>query len=456
MIFSRKLFFGGFVFLLCLITLPSNAKTTANSSIEKRYVQICPKLASPIILTNQQSHNYLEVSLIGDKFESAEQRPPINLALVIDQSSSMEGERIKKARDAAIMAINLLTESDTISVIVYDDEAKVLIPATKVTNKEQLINTINKKIETNSMSALFAGLSKGINQVDKYLNKTTVNRIILLSDGQTNIGPTSIGELSELAMIAARKNIAITTIGLGTDYNESLMASIAEYSDGNHVFVDDSTNLENVFTNEFADIMSVIAQEVTVTITLNNNVRPIRLLGRNGIINGNTVHVNINQLYSNQEKYILLELQPEQSKQNSRKTIAKIDVTYQDLINKTRQHYQDDVIIVYTTNPKSVKKSQNEHVMADVSIQQATMINEDALMLYNQGLVVEAKGRLQQNTNKLKAIVKGFASSKAKLKANQQIQKNQIMIDCIDTKDAEYYRKLVTEMQYNAKQGNIK
>ncbi|VTR24542.1 Mg-chelatase subunit ChlD [Serratia fonticola] len=141
----------------------------------------------------------------------------------------------------------MLNGNDTLSVVAYDSGVEVVIPATKVKDTKELINKINKSIEPRGMTALFAGVSKGIDQVSKHLDKEQVNRIVLLSDGQANVGPTSNSELAELAKLAAKKGIAITTIGIGDGYNEDLMTTIAGYSDGNHAFVEQSSDLEKTF-----------------------------------------------------------------------------------------------------------------------------------------------------------------------------------------------------------------
>lgn len=309
----------------------------------------------------------------------------------------MAGERIEKAREAAIMAINMLNENDLVSVITYDSDAKVIIPATKVINKQQLIKAINDKIHAGGMTALFAGLSKGIYQIDKYLDKEKVNRVILLSDGEANVGPTSISELGELAKIAAKKGISVTTVGIGEGYNEALMAAIARYSDGNHTFVQNSADLESVFVNEFKDVMSAVAQEVTITIKLQDGVKPLRLLGRDGEIINNVVKVKMNQLYSNQEKYVLLELMPDTGKAMQQKNIASITVEYDDLVNKKATNYNDIVSILYTNQPEVVKKAIVEDVLAESEIQKVTLQNEKASELYHQGDIDSAKKMMKDS-----------------------------------------------------------
>ena len=208
-------------------------------------VTIKSEIASPVVLENAQDKNYLKISLTGFPLE-IKKRSPINLALVIDRSGSMNGERIEKARNAAIMAVNMLDSNDTLSIVAFDSTVQVIAPAGKVKDKQTLSNKI-RKIQAGGMTALFAGVSKGLDQIGKHLDNEQVNRVILLSDGHANVGPASISELSGLAKIAAKKGVAITTLGIGKDYDEDLMTAIASYSDGNHVFVEKSVDLEKTF-----------------------------------------------------------------------------------------------------------------------------------------------------------------------------------------------------------------
>ncbi|OCG08796.1 hypothetical protein A9G13_01675 [Gilliamella sp. wkB178] len=420
-------------------------------------IQIRSELASPIVLENSQDKNYLKISLTGVDFDSAK-RVPINLALVIDRSGSMSGSRIEKAREAAILAINMLNEDDTISVVAFDSDAEIIIPATKVTNKQRLINQINSKVIARGGTALFAGLSKGINQVKKQLSKDKINRIILLSDGQANVGPSSVGELSELAVVAAKNNIAITTLGIGSDYNEVLMSTIASYSDGNHVFVDNTYDLENVFVREFKDVMSVVAQDVVINIQLKDGVKPVRLLGRDGSIKDNQVTVRMNQLYANQEKYLLLEVIPSKGKTGEDKTLAQVELKYDNLVANKTENQSQLVKIGYTNQPQVVKDSVIEDVVAETEIQKVTLDNEKALEMYNAGDKAAAQKMLEDNSNRLMSIGASMSADSAEAigRLSQQASKNKAMADAIETTDEKVYRKQVTEKQYESKQGTIK
>ncbi|QIQ22067.1 vWA domain-containing protein [Zophobihabitans entericus] len=436
---------------VCCLTLTA----LVNPAQAKTQITVRSELSSPIISTTQQDSNYLKISLTGAKGET-EQRSPINLALVIDRSSSMSGDRIVQARNAAILAINLLDKQDTISVVAYDTNAEVLIPATPVVNKEALIKIINDKVHPQGMTALFAGLSRGINQLDKYLNKEQVNRVILLSDGQANIGPTALNDFAELSTIAAKQGISITTIGIGAGYNERLMAGIAGYSDGNHVFINDASDLEKAFVKEFDEVMSVVAQEVTITIKVDENVKPVRLLGREGVIRGNTVTITMNQLYANQEKYALLEVIPATGNANDKKPLASVTVSYDNMATRQSESQTETVMIEYSSSEQKVKEAVIETVLVDSEIQKMALENERALELYNQGQVAEAKAVMNNSTEKLRIISSTLQSAPAVTRAMDRVEANAIFADEMETKDQSIFMKEMTESQYELKQNTNK
>ena len=419
-----------------------------------KQIQVRSELSSPIILEGTPETNYLKVSLSGQNVDS-KKRVPINLAIVIDKSGSMSGQRIEKAREAAILAVNMLNENDTLSIVAYDSKARVIVPATKVDNKLRIIGLINENIYAEGGTALFAGLSKGIKQVENQLTKDKVNRIILLSDGQANIGPSSVDELSQLAIIAAKKNIAITTLGIGSDYNELLMSSIASYSDGNHVFVNNSADLENVFVHEFTDLMSAIAQDVVITIQLKNGVKPVRLLGRDGVIKGNEITVKMNQLFSNQEKYVLLEVIPDKGKVGQEKTLAQVDLKYDNLLKNKTENETQEVRISYTKDKKMVDDAIHHDVVVETELQKVALENEKALELYNQGKRDEAQQLLRENGEALKAISaqSPTMSMSDKERIENQARKNKTLAESVQKPD---FSKTLTEEQFQLKQSAIK
>ncbi|AKE60876.1 vWA domain-containing protein [Citrobacter farmeri] len=438
--------------LFAALTLGLLATTTSAQQPAPKVV-IKSELASPLVLENSQDKNYLKVSLTGFPLH-ATKRSPINLALVIDRSGSMGGDRIEQATEAAVMAVNTLSAQDTLSVVIYDDVVDVIVPAAKVGNKAKLISHIRERLTARGGTALFAGVSRGIKETSKYLDKAHVNRIILLSDGQANVGPSSTSELAELGKIAARKGIAITTMGIGEGYNEDLMAAIAQYSDGNHVFVQNTDALEKAFAHEFGDVMSVVAQDVVVQINVADNVKPLRLLGREGEIRDNTVTVKLNQLYANQEKYVMLEVLPAKGSAAQSKPLAEVNVSYNNLATGQKERWDDKMAVSYTASASDVQKAQVEDVVVDSAIQKSAIQNEQALQLMDEGKMDEAKAILRENSSTLSALP--LSAPAARMKAQESAEENLKLLDRMESESKEASRKSLKEQSYKTKNQSSK
>lgn len=169
----------------------------------------------------------------------------VNLAVAFDCSGSMSGGKIVHARQAAQNALEQLGENDFFSLVIYNHSAQVLIPATRVTEsaKRELAAVIGS-IPAGGGTALFSGVSLAADELRKAGNDPRgVRRLILLSDGQANVGPSSPAELGKLGSALVKEGITVSTVGIGSDYNEDLMTSLAQNSDGNFYFVARSSDL---------------------------------------------------------------------------------------------------------------------------------------------------------------------------------------------------------------------
>ncbi len=420
----------------------------AHAGISSSTMQVSSELAYPVMLKEDPKSNYLKVSLTGKDLLRETHRSPINISLVIDRSGSMRGEKIEKARDAALLAVDMLRRGDMISVIGYDYSAEVIVAATKIVNKQQIKSRIREAIRADGNTALFAGVAKGIKEVDKYLSKNNVNRVILLSDGQANVGPSSSSELGELGVAAAKKGIAVTTIGLGEGYNEDLMTTLAGYSDGNHFFVENAGDLETAFNSEFNDVMNVVAQNVKVNIDVKHG-RAKRLLGRDGRISGNHVTVKLNQVYANQEKYVLLEIAAPTHGHKGEKQVANIDISYD--VRGKRKHIKQSVSLLYTDSTALFEKAINEEILADVFIQQSNLANARAIKALDRGdkkaaemILSEAESYISTQADQLSSqAARDKVESKAR-NFEQSIEKIQMapVINARKAIKAESYRTL--------------
>ncbi len=373
-------------------------------------------LGSSVMLARTPGRAFLKIGLTGFPLTTPAQRAQVNVAIVLDRSGSMSGEKMAKAKDAAVMAIDRLHPDDIVSVVAYNHSVEVLVPATKVSDRQQIYGQIHR-LSADGNTALFAGVSKSAHEIRKFIDRNRINRVVLVSDGLANVGPSSTGELGALGYSLIKEGISVSTIGLGTGYNEDLMVALAKQSDGNHAFAENATDLRGIFAHEFGDLTSVVAREVLVEIQCAPGIRPIRSLGRTAEINGNRVVSRLNQLYSKQEKFLLLELEVPATAAGSQRQLATIDVRYANTVSKSTDILGATASVSFSDSHESVVRSQNSKVLVSSVSLIANENNKAAVVLRDQGRIAEAKDKLEQNAVFLETSARKYKSKKLKKRA---------------------------------------
>ncbi len=346
-------------------------------------------------LADKAGEAYVKVTLAADKVAAAN-RPSVNLAIVLDRSGSMSGDKIVKAREAACEAIRRLEAKDIVSVVAYDNSSEVIVPAQYVAEKEALIARINA-IEPRGCTALFDGVSAGATEIRKFKGKCEISRILLLSDGQANVGPSSAEELGRYGALLMKEGIAVSTIGLGVDYNEDLMTRLSQKSDGNSYFVEKSGDLPRVFASELGDVLSVAATKVALKVNFGVGFTPVELIGRDGRILDGTVSIDLNQLYGGQEKYVIVKCDAAPGSVGSAREIAKAEVAYVDPKDERQKTVTGVGTVTYSADAAAVAASVNKSVVRERALNENAVRTEEALKLADRGDFKAAEELMRRN-----------------------------------------------------------
>jgi Ca-activated chloride channel family protein len=362
-------------------------------------VNLETRLAHSVMKGGKAQKNYLRVGLNGCERKPTE-RPPVNIAFVIDRSGSMQGTRIVQAREAAAAAVRRLDKQDIASVVIFDDKVDILMQAQNVDDPSAFIDRI-RQVGARGSTAIHAGVVEGAQQVRANLDKKRLNRVVLLSDGQANVGPRNPSDFARLGATLLQEGISVSTIGLGLQYNEDLMLQLARASDGNHTFVGESTDLIQVFNKEFDDVLASCAQTVSIDVELRPGVRVVRGLSRDGKIESQTAQFQMNQIYAATEHYVLMEVEVDQSAAaGGAEDLGLVRVSYTSP-DGARQTVESPVRASFSTSDADVAASRDNAVAEAVIEQNVRARTAAAITLRDQGRHGEAQNLFRQNVEEI-------------------------------------------------------
>jgi Ca-activated chloride channel homolog len=391
----------------------------------------------------------IDLSAIAEKKKL--HRTPLNLAVVIDRSGSMTGAKLEKTKQAAMQLVDRLAPNDIFSLVIFSDEAQVLVPAQRVEDKDDLKEKI-ESIEAGGSTALYAGVKSGADQLEEYLSSKRINRVILLSDGLANVGPSTPRDLRRFGSSVAERGISVTTIGVGDDYNEDLMAGLAEASDANYYYVQDTEKLPQIFAKELGEMLSVAARNVRIEIICPAGVKPLGFIGRAEKFTDQKATVNLSQFTTGQNRYLFLRCLVD-GKQSE---IARAKASYTDELNGGMIESADDVAkINFTEDQSDSDKSVNGTVVAQKELMLTAVAKDEAIAQADAGNYKQASLILKKQSD---ALNQTFAAAPASVQSQIRVETNNLedVSDSIggfggSSFDGSATRKVLQSQSYNTR-----
>jgi len=261
--------------------------------------------SSHLLVGTHEAH--VAVTIDAPKDPAQKVRPAMNVAIVIDHSGSMAGEKLEHARQAAQRLVSLLSPRDRFAIIGYGSEVEVVFPSALATEqaKDAALAAI-QRIYDDGGTNLSGGLTTGRAQILANPELESVARIVLISDGLANEGIVGREELAGLARDTASRGISITTVGVGLDFDERTMTQIAVSGRGNYYFVESSAMLAELFATELEKLGSTTATQVRVAIAPAPGVEILEAYGYPIQVEGGRVLIPIADLHSGEQRKVVL------------------------------------------------------------------------------------------------------------------------------------------------------
>lgn len=373
------------------------------------------------VLPTTAGDTFLRVAVTGVKQAQTQQaRPSLGLTLVIDRSGSMRSERkMETANDAACKALQALQPGDRFVVVSFDDGAERLAGGEASASNTSIACGRIHDLTARGSTDMAAGLRVGGDEALQLAGRGRVSRLLLLSDGQPD---TDVG-LRERAAELARRGVVTTTIGLGADYNEDLMASIADAGVGNNWFVEsrraqqtDNNTLAHIFATELNSMTDVVARGAQVQVPAVAGLHVVEAIGYQiRPTKSTTAHIDIGDVYAGHTTEVLLRLTRDAHDVAAATPLLRVDVTGVVATTDARFSTATSAAAAFSGDSTAVEASRVLAVTEKVEEYRTTQALLTANEAWNRG--DQAGGDAILNAQKLKVQASASALGSSKLQS---------------------------------------
>jgi Ca-activated chloride channel family protein len=353
------------------------------------------------VLADQRHDLQLLVDIDAVKVAAA--RPPLDLAIVLDQSSSMSGEKLARAREAARGLIDSLQPDDRVALIRYETFVHVDVPLTEISAGRAALRGALDRMEALGATNISGGLEAARDTLTSGAEPGRVRRVLLLSDGHATAGLRDSRALGQLAADLRAGGVTVTSIGLGVDYNELAMAEVAQRGGGNYYFIARGDALASAFSRERDALTTTVARDVELVLQLAPGVRLQALEGFSYEQEGQVVRVPLGELAASQNKSLLFSLSlPELAVGDA--AVSGVELRYYDMTRRQQARHAVSTSVV-STRDEALARAAASPLVARRREQLATAGAYDrAMELYEGGQREEALRLLDQRRQEIEAL----------------------------------------------------
>ncbi len=359
-------------------------------------MQVTYALSRPIIPVGESVSLDLLIDFNATQAGKIPTRRPLNLSLAIDRSGSMGGTPLRYAIKAAQQLVDKLTPEDYLSVVIYDDEAELILPHQLVTDRVAIKKLIGN-IRAGGCTNLSGGWLLACEQIKAQQSPDKLNRVLLLTDGQANMGITDPQILINTAKAQAADGIITTTLGFGDHFNEDLLIGIANAGEGNFYFIQSPDDAAEVFRIELETLLSVVGQNLAVTLVPSPGIKFGSLLNNyRSQVKGEQLEIHLGDVYSSESRQLAIAITiPAQAKVGDI-LLAEVNYRYQGIENQAIKSFNDRLPISVKVDVAAIAQSAtaDAQTLEQLSKYRIASVKEQAVALADSGNFTAAVDRL--------------------------------------------------------------
>ncbi|MDJ0715727.1 MAG: VWA domain-containing protein [Prochloraceae cyanobacterium] len=328
----------------------------------------------------------------------------LNLSLVLDRSGSMAGQPLRYAIAAAQNLIDFLTPEDYFSLVIYDDNVRTVLQPQQVTDRQAIKTQINR-IRSGGLTNLSGGWLMGCDHVKSQQTTEKINRVLLLTDGKANVGITQPSALINTAKEKAEEGIITTTLGFGNNFNEDLLIGMADAAGGNFYYIQSPDDAAEVFRIEMESLVSLVAQNLTLTLELEKYVEIKEVLNEDrSQVFDDKLELFLGNVYEREKKSLALQLSINVPTDLGQINLANLAYKYQTVVDENIQEINDrlPIEISVASDAEASNIQPNTAVLEQTNQLRIAKVKDEAIALADKGNYQQASEKLRQTVKDLK------------------------------------------------------
>jgi Ca-activated chloride channel family protein len=374
---------------------------------DPKLIDMTAEATSSLVTAASSSELGVRVRITARPLPAAN-RPPLDLALVLDTSGSMEGASIDAVRASAHEVVRNMRDGDRIAVVAFHSRVDVLVPTTPLDGAARArVDRAIDQIQAKGTTDLVGGLSAGAQQVAAAQLPDAIHRIVLLSDGV----PNQAAQLPPLLASLHRQGMSVTTLGLGIDYDTTLMTQIASETGGNFHYIEKPEEIAAVFDDELTRMQTVVARNLQLMLSPGPGVafKPMPGLAVSG--DGRVVAM-IGDLSAGETRDLMIPVQVTARGDGSTVEVVDAQLSFSDVVGRSGQGTRDAFVAV-----KSSRDAAAVGAAVKVGLEIARVRTAaagailEAIAMARAGQVAEARKRLDGAAVQVKAAIAKYRDS---------------------------------------------
>lgn len=346
------------------------------------------------VLADDRQRVFAELRLRADQVgEDARERAPLSMVVVLDTSGSMSGEKISEAQRSVIRLLQQMRHDDEVALVRYDSHAQIIQPMARVSDiRSSLIAEVHE-LRAGGGTNIPAALRSGMSALES-ASSGRVKRLVLVSDGLDD----TRSESESLARNGTDRGITVSSLGIGLDFDEGYMSSVARAGRGNFGFVENVTALARFLERELSETASTTIENAVARLELPEDMTFVRAIGADVSTRGSDderIELRLGSLFAGDERRVVIELETDADYGDS--LSIESEIRWSQVGGERASIDLKDLTIVTTDDAEQVADARDPGVYGACMSALASLRQLEAAQAYAQGDTKRAKRIIDQN-----------------------------------------------------------